>query len=148
MICLRAIVVGESKIKFKPFKDVLPKLLQNRSLIDNNKLIISNFKNIFGLGCLSEEEIDYVENHILNSKEYFSRTTPLDSYRGKELVFIAHKVLTSTKSTFHKKSDRINTNLKFKKQIKEEDFICDFTAYTEEPEGLRDFIDNLKASYI
>lgn len=149
MVCLRAIVIGDSRIEFKDFKDVLPKLVQDHKLIDiNNKLIISNFKNIFELDCLSQKEIDYVESHILDSKNYFSRITPLDSYRGKELAFIAHRVLSLTKSTFHKKSNRITTKLKFKKQIKEEDFMCDFTAYTEEPEGLRDFIDNLKANYM
>lgn len=149
MICLRAIVTGESEIEFKSFRDVLPKLVQDKNLInDNNELIIPNFKNIFDLDYLSQAEIGYVEDNILDSKEYFSRFTSLDSYRGKELVFIAHRVLSLAKSTFHKKSDRINTKLKFKKQIKEEDFICDFTAYTEEPKGLRDFIENLKASYI
>ncbi|MGP4716206.1 DUF4435 domain-containing protein [Psychrobacter sp. T6-6] len=149
MICLRAIVTGESEIEFKSFKDILPKLVQDKNLInDNNELIIPNFKNIFDLEYLSQAEIGYVENNILDSKEYFSRVTSLDSYRGKELVFIAHRVLSLAKSTFHKKSDRINTKLKFKKQIKEEDFICDFTAYTEEPKGLRDFIENIKASYI
>lgn len=148
MICLRAIVVGESEVEFKPFKDVLPRLVQDHKLIDSNdKIITSNFKNIFGLSSLSQEEIDHVESCISDSKVYFSSADPLDSYRGKELIFIANKVLTLTKSIFHRRSDRITSKLKFKKQIKEEDFICDFVAYTEEPEGLREFIIELKANY-
>lgn len=147
MVCLRAIVVSKSEIEFKSFKDVLPKLTLDHNLIDDNRLIMSNFEEVFGLDCLNQEEIDYVESHISDCTNYFISFNSLDSYRGKELIFIAHKVLSLTKSTFHKKSGLTTTKLKFKKQIKEDDFICDFTAYTEEPEGLRDFITELKANY-
>ncbi|WP_367105160.1 DUF4435 domain-containing protein [uncultured Psychrobacter sp.] len=149
MVCLRAIVVGNSEIEFKPFKDVLPKLIENSNLIkDNGTVNTSNFKHVFDLDVLSPEEIEYVESRITDSKTYFSANKYLDAYRGKELVFIAYKVLALTKSTFHKKSNMITTKLKFSKQLKEEDFINDFVAYTEEPEGLREFINKLKSNYI
>ncbi|MFC6204554.1 DUF4435 domain-containing protein, partial [Psychrobacter urativorans] len=148
MVCLKAIVTGDSEVEFNQFKDVLPKLIANSNLVhDNNMLNISNFKNVFELDVFSEAELNLVENQILDSKTYFSRTDPLDSYRGKELIFIAYKVLALTKSEFHKNSGKITTRLKFSKQIKEEDFISDFSAYTEEPEGLRLFIDELKTNY-
>lgn len=148
MICLRAIVTGDSEVEFKPFKDVLPKLFMDSRLINNNIINISNFKNVFELDSFNQEQSILVESRILDSKDYFGKFNPLDSYRGKELIYIAHKALASTKSVFHKNSGKITTKLKFKKQIKEEDFICDFVAYTEEPEGLRDFIDNLKNNYM
>ena len=148
MVCLRAIVTGDSEVEFKSFKDVLPKLYVDRRLIDNDRINISNFKYVFGLDDFDYEESILVENRILDSKDYFSKSSPLDSYRGKELIYIAHKILASTKSVFHKRSGKITINLKFSKQIKEEDFINDFSAYTEEPEGLRDFINELKANYI
>jgi len=148
MICLRAIVTSDSEVEFKPFKDVLPKLSMDSRLINNNMINTSNFKDVFELDSFNQEQSILVESRILDSKDYFRKFNPLDSYRGKELIYIAHKVLASTKSVFHKNSGKITIKLKFSKQIKEEDFINDFSAYTEEPEGLREFINELKANYI
>lgn len=148
MICLRAIVTSDSEVEFKQFKDVLPKLSMDSRLINNNMINTSNFKDVFELDSFNQEQSILVESRISDSKDYFRKFNPLDAYRGKELIYIAHKVLASTKSVFHKNSGKITIKLKFSKQIKEEDFINDFSSYTEEPEGLREFINKLKANYI
>jgi len=149
MVCLRAIVIGDSKIKFKSFEDVLPKLkMDNKLITGNNTIDVNNFNNIFELNDISDEEISIVEKEVPTSIDYFNTHHPLDAYRGKELINIAYDLLCKAKGKFHKKSGLINSKLGFSKQLKEEDFISDFSSYTEEPLGLRVFIDNFRNEYI
>ena len=85
---------------------------------------------------------------IINSKLCIMKQLSLFYFGSNNKPLSKTAVQASTKSVFHKNSGKITIKLKFSKQIKEEDFINDFSAYTEEPEGLREFINELKANYI
>ncbi len=149
MVCLRAIMISQSEIEFKPLKNIISKLRSGGTLINSdNTLNEFLFMDVFQIDSSSQEKIHITQSKILESKLYFESNSALDSYRGKELIYISNKVLSSVKSNFCGKQSILSERLKFPKQVKEEDFISDFSAYTEEPEGLREFINELKANYI
>lgn len=149
MICLRAIVTNDLNIKFRNSDDVIDKIVKNynQKIINDGVIDTSFFNKLFPIS-IDQYSKEKIESRVSENDDYFDRYGIIKSYRGKELLYISYKVLNSLKNKFCQSDIELSEDFKFSKQLSLNDFINDFSIYTEEPEGLRLFLEGFKSRYL
>lgn len=149
MLCLRAIVTNDLNVKFRDPDDVLGKLIKNRreSLIHDGVVNSLLFNKLFPT-VIEPYSKEKIESSIFKNKYYFDTYGFLSSYRGKDLLYISYKVLNGLKNKYCQENSELVGDFKFSKQLNFNDFISDFSVYTEEPKDLRLFLEEFKINYL
>lgn len=149
MLCLRAIVINDLNIKFRDPDDVLGKLIKNsrENLIHDGVVNSLLFNKLFPV-VIEPYSKERIESSVYKNKYYFNSYGVLASYRGKDLLYISYKVLNSLKNRYCQGNSELIEDFKFSKQLNFNDFISDFSVYTEEPKDLRLFLEEFKINYL